>query len=305
MKKYSDYKSSDVLWVKEMPKEWTELRVKYFSIFRNGYSFKSTDFYENEKYPVIRIGDLQNGKINIEGAIRVSEEVFQETKKFANKKGDILLALTGATIGKSAFYDTGEISLLNQRVAALRPNKIADINFLKYLIEASEFRTLIDYESYGGAQENIGKGQITSAKFPIPTIREQKSIVDFLNYKTKLIDAFIANRQKQIELWKEQLYFKINEAITKGINDKVKFKTTDIKYVTEIPEHWDIRKFKGLTSILTCGYASTPEYVDAAHGVAFLSAQNCRPFRMDLSEYSYIKPSLHKQLTRYKKTATR
>ena len=32
----------------------------------------------------------------------------------------------------------------------------------------------------------------------------------------------------------------------------------------------------------------------------FLSAQNCRPFRMDLSKYNYIKQSLHKQLTRYK-----
>jgi len=56
-----------------------------------------------------------------------------------------------------------------------------------------------------------------------------------------------------------------------------------------------------LTSILTCGVAANPEYVEESEGVAFLSAQNCRPFAMDLSKYNYIKPSLHKQLTRYKK----
>ena len=135
----------------------------------------------------------------------------------------------------------------------------------------------------------------------LPSKKEQQNIVDFLDYKTGQCDRFIANRQKQIELLNEQLHFKINQAITKGINSKVKFKSTDIKYVPEIPDHWDIRKFKSLTSILTCGVAANPEYVEESEGVAFLSAQNCRPFAMDLSKYNYIKPSLHKQLTRYKK----
>jgi type I restriction enzyme S subunit len=301
MRRYPKYKETEVIWVKSLPDSWQELRVKYFSIFRNGYSFKGTDFYDDEKYPVVRIGDIQDGKVNLSEAKKVSKNIYEEAKKFSNKRGDILLALTGATIGKSAIYDTDEISLLNQRVAALRPNKKANIDFLKYLIEAPEFKTLIDFECYGGAQENIGKGQITSAKFPIPSIPEQHAIVRFLDYKTRQIDSFIANRQKQIELLKEQLHFKINQAITKGINSKTNFKQTDIKYVPEIPEHWDIRKFKSLTSILTCGVAATPEYVDESEGVAFLSAQNCRPFAMDLSKYNFIKPALHEQLTRYKK----
>jgi type I restriction enzyme S subunit len=301
VKSYPEYKSSEVIWVKQLPEDWSELRVKYFAVFRNGYSFKGTDFSEDQEYPVVRIGDLENGRINLENTMKVSLQTYEETKKFVNKKGDILLALTGATIGKSAIYDINEISLLNQRVAALRPNRKADIKFLKYLIESPEFLTFIDFECYGGAQENIGKGQITSAKFPIPSLAEQQKIVDFLDCKMGQCDRFISNRQKQIELLNEQLHFKINQAITKGINSQVKFKPTDIKYVPEIPEHWDIRKFKSLTFILTCGVAATPEYVEESEGVAFLSAQNCRPFAMDLSKYNYIKPSLHRQLTKYKK----
>jgi type I restriction enzyme S subunit len=168
MKRYPEYKQSEVIGIEELPKSWDQLRVKYFSVFHNGYSFKSTDFIEDGKYPVVRIGDLQGGKINLEGAVKITNEVYDEVKKFTNRRGDVLLALTGATIGKSAIYCTDEISLLNQRVAVLRPNRKANIDFLKYLIEGHEFRTLIDYECYGGAQENIGKGEITSAKFPIP-----------------------------------------------------------------------------------------------------------------------------------------
>lgn len=244
MKRYDELQKSEVLWIGQYPREWTELRLKYFSIFRNGYSFKSTDFYENEKYPVIRIGDLQDGKINIKEAIRVSEEVYQETKRFKNKRGDILLALTGATIGKSAYYDTDEISLLNQRVAALRPTKNVAVDYLKYLIESSEFRTLIDYESYGGAQENIGKGQITSAKFPIPLREGQLQIVKYLDYKRRLIDRFIANRQKQIELLNQQIVAIINKAVTKGNDSNVKMKSSGLKWIGDIPEDWNVMDLK-------------------------------------------------------------
>jgi type I restriction enzyme S subunit len=248
MKKYPKYKETEVIWVKSLPDNWEELRVKYFSVFRNGYSFKGTDFYEDEKYPVVRIGDIQDGKVNLNEAKKVSKDIYEEAKKFSNKKGDILLALTGATIGKSAIYDTDEISLLNQRVAALRPNKKADIDFLKYLIEAPEFKTLIDFECYGGAQENIGKGQITSAKFPIPSLPEQHAIVRFLDYKTGQIDTFIANRQKQIELLKEQKAGIINKAVTKGINPNAKMKDSGIEWIGEVPEHWEVMELKRLVN---------------------------------------------------------
>jgi type I restriction enzyme S subunit len=251
MKVYPKYKSSGVIWVKQLPEDWSELRVKYFAIFRNGYSFKGTDFFENQEYPVVRIGDLENGRINLENTMKVSSKIYEETKKFVNKKGDILLALTGATIGKSAIYDTNKISLLNQRVAALRPNKKADIKFLKYLIESPEFLTFIDFECYGGAQENIGKGQITSAKFPIPSLAEQQKIVDFLDYKTGQCNRFIANRQKQIELLNEQKAAIINKAVTKGINPNAKMKPSGIEWLPEVPETWEVWKMKFLSRIET------------------------------------------------------
>ena len=253
MRKYPKYKETEVIWVKTLPETWKELRVKYFSIFRNGYSFKGTDFYDDEKYPVVRIGDIQDGKVNLSDAKKVSKKIYEEAKKFSNKRGDILLALTGATIGKSAIYDTDELSLLNQRVAALRPNKKADIDFLKYLIEAPEFKTLIDFECYGGAQENIGKGQITSAKFPIPSLPEQHAIVRFLDYKTGQMDRFIANRQKQIELLKEQKAGIINKAVTKGINPNAKMKDSGIEWIGEVPEHWEIWKTKFLCKKVSTG----------------------------------------------------
>lgn len=78
-------------------------------------------------------------------------------------------------------------------------------------------------------------------------------------------------------------------------------KDSDVVWLGEIPNHWKIRRLKDLTKILTCGFASTPDYVSEEVGVPFLSAQNVRPNRLDLSKYNYISKDLHRQLTKYRK----
>lgn len=83
-----------------------------------------------------------------------------------------------------------------------------------------------------------------------------------------------------------------------------KYETTKysgINFLGEIPENWQLWKFKTITSILTCGYASTPEYVSEENGVPFLSAQNVKPGRIVLDKYNFISKKLHSDLTRNKK----
>jgi type I restriction enzyme S subunit len=79
------------------------------------------------------------------------------------------------------------------------------------------------------------------------------------------------------------------------------YKDSGVEWLGDVPEHWEVRRLKDLTKILTCGLASTPEYVSEEIGVPFLSAQNVRPNRLDLSKYNHISQELHKQLTRYRK----
>lgn len=135
----------------------------------------------------------------------------------------------------------------------------------------------------------------------VPPLEFQNSVVEYLDKKNSEIDKFIQNKEKLIALLGEQLNSKINKALTMGLNTKRQFKSTNIENIPEIPIHWEIKKFKWLTSILSCGYASTPEYVDQENGIAFLSAQNCRPFKMDFSKFNYISLGLHKKLTQNKK----
>jgi len=296
MKQYPKYKPSGYSWFGDVPMNWEVKDLKHELKFQTGGtpSTKENKFYDDGGYTWITIGDM-NGKIVFESSHCITEEGIQAANIPITPIGSLLYSFK-LSVGQVAF--AGKDFYTNEAIASFLPSSKYDIEFWYYSLPFSVIHNA-EENIYGA--KLLNQELIKNAGLVFPSKEEQHSIVRYLDYKTKLIDAFISNRQNQIELLKEQLHFKINDAITKGINKKAPTKPTDIKYVPEIPTHWDIRKFKGLTTILTCGYASTPEYVSEEEGVAFLSAQNSRPFRINLTKYSFIKPSLHKQLTRYKK----
>ncbi|HBV57759.1 MAG TPA: hypothetical protein DEB73_00580 [Candidatus Magasanikbacteria bacterium] len=177
----------------------------------SGYSFDS-ESYTDDGVPIIRIGDISE-IIDFESVKKVPADLAVGLEKFSIKKGDILLALTGATIGKTAIYDSMEFALLNQRVAILRGKKL-DQKYLTYFIASSIFKENIDYLCFGGAQENIGKSEIGSIIISYPKINEQKEIVDFLDRETAKIDEMMVKVEMQIEKLQEYRQALITCAVT-------------------------------------------------------------------------------------------
>jgi type I restriction enzyme S subunit len=290
MRKYSKYKTNEVEWLGDTPIDWSLEKVKFHLSFSKGTNPKELIDENTDELPeYISVENLRGKQKNI-----------QYVKDWKTCKliddNDLLLLWDGANAGE---FMKGKKGVLSSTMAKLLFHKKITKEFGWYLF--IRYEKEIREVTIGMGIPHVNGQDLKNSIVPIPSLPEQHAIVRFLDYKTGQIDSFIANRQKQIELLKEQLHFKINQAITKGIDTKANFKSTDIKYVPEIPEHWDIRKFKSLTSILTCGVAATPEYVDESEGILFLSAQNVKPFRMLFEKLAYIKPELHKQLTRYKK----
>lgn len=87
------------------------------------------------------------------------------------------------------------------------------------------------------------------------------------------------------------------ENISKGIYKRTKkskdFNVEEAKY--SIPSSWEWVRFIDLCSLLTCGYASTPQYVN--EGMPFLSAKNVKPYQFKPEDYKKISYDLYNQLT--------
>ncbi|MDA9809525.1 restriction endonuclease subunit S, partial [Flavobacteriales bacterium] len=113
-------------------------------------------------------------------------------------------------------------------------------------------------------------------KTALPPLPEQTAIANFLDYKLEKINRFITKKKQLIELLTEQKAAIINKAVTKGINPNAKLKSSGIEWLGDIPEHWEVRKLKGITDIISKG--TTPNTIGKnlldKGKVKFLKAEN-------------------------------
>ena len=166
-----------------------------------GYAFKSTIFKDNG-IPIIRIGDISDNKINISETTVYINENIEKYKNFIISKGDILIALSGATTGKFGIYNYDEPSLLNQRVAKLFPKKDVLNKYLYHYM--NKLQDTIYNKALGCAQPNISPKEIGELEIYLPNINEQKAIVEVLDKSQKLMDKRKQQREALDELVKSK-----------------------------------------------------------------------------------------------------
>ena len=241
--KYDSYKETGIDWIGDIPSHWKQVKFKYIGNLMNGYAFNSNDYIDKEGIPIIRIGDIKK-EIEWDKVKRVPSEYKEKLDNdFLVKNEDILLALTGATIGKSSIFNYEKTALLNQRVGVIRSNK-SNSKFVYYYLNSNTFNKFINFTSYGGAQENIGKEDINNLWIILPPLKEQKNIKNFLNKETSRIDKLIEKKEKLIELLEEKRKAVITHYVTKGLDPDAPMKDSGIEWLGEIPEHWDVMRLK-------------------------------------------------------------
>jgi type I restriction enzyme S subunit len=293
MKVYTKYKDSNDIWLGKVPEHWTVSSLKHFVDIVSGYAFKSEDYSDDIGIPIIRIGDISN-TVNVLNAKKANPKNLDELERFIIKRGDLLLAMTGATIGKNCMFNSDEIAYVNQRVGLLRGKGLLSQDYLKYFIDTPLFREFISLTCSGSAQENISAFQISELKFLLPSSEEQTKITKYLDYQTSIIDELISKKQSLIELLKEKRQAIINETVTKGLKPDAKMKYSGIEWLGEIPEHWIVSKLKFLTSKIVDGAHFTPTYVE--NGVPFLRVTDIQTKEINLDKVKFIPEAEHIEL---------
>ncbi len=80
----------------------------------------------------------------------------------------------------------------------------------------------------------------------IPPLNEQQQISRYLDWQTSKINKFIKAKKRLIALLKEQKQNVINQAVTRGLDPKVKFKPSGVEWIGDIPDHWEAIKLRNL-----------------------------------------------------------
>ncbi|EAJ6158613.1 restriction endonuclease subunit S [Campylobacter jejuni] len=279
-----NFKESGIEWLGEIPEHWEVVKINKIVTFVNGYAFENFDFNPIFEIPVIRIGDMQKEKILYDNCLKTKEK--EKLKQFLISNNDILIALSGATTGKIAFCDTDNKAYINQRVAIVR----SKLKLVKYYFLTRGFSLLIELACNGSAQPNISTKEIGEFKIPLPPLKEQEQIANFLDEKYKKIANFIEKKEKLITLLKEQKQALINETITKGLDKNINFKDSGIEWLGEIPQHWRIVKLK-YVAFTNIGLVYTPDDIieNPDEGYPVLRANNIQNGKIDYQDLIYIK----------------
>lgn len=244
MKKYPKYKATGLNGFDNVPENWQIIKLKYIAKIYNGQDQKDV-LDENGKYPIYGSGGIFGYANNY---------LFEGPSVLLGRKGTV----NKPRLVETPFWsvDTAYYTKISKKVAPMLFYHLCNqINF--------------DYFIYGSAVPSMTARDLNEIKFALPPLPEQHSIVQFLDHKTGQIDCFIANRQKQIELLKEQKAAIINKAVTKGINPNAKMKDSGIEWIGEVPEHWMIGKVRRVLNILT-DFTANGSFADLAKNVKYL-----------------------------------
>ncbi|MCF7970480.1 MAG: restriction endonuclease subunit S [Methylococcaceae bacterium] len=254
---YAKYKDSGVEWLGEIPNHWMSTELKRYSVVQGGYAFSSDSFIEAGK-AVIRIGDIkQDGSVSLESCKYIKSENADQYSQYQVNNGDLLMAMTGATIGKVGRFKENEPALLNQRVGSFKCNRIyLNYRFFWYVLNSSGYQEYIKITAFGGAQPNISDSGMVGYQSAFPLENEQTKIAQFLDHETAKIDTLIEKQRRLIELLKEKRQAVISHAVTKGLNPNAPMKDSGVEWLGEVPEHWKLIKVSYVGQILN---GSTPD----------------------------------------------
>jgi len=185
-----------------IPEDWDVKKFSEVAEIKHGYQFRNYDFTK-EGIKVFKITQIKsNGVIDVSSCDFIDKNRLKEFERVLIKKGDILMALTGATIGKIArFNNINEPLLQNYRVGNFIPIKehILSKDYLYYYLSSNYFFNQILARQTQSAQQNIGKDEINNMLIILPDIAQQQSIAKILTS----LDSKIELNQKMNQTLEE------------------------------------------------------------------------------------------------------
>lgn len=208
-----EMKDSGVEWIGEVPMRWKIVRLKYLLSTPLQYGANETGLPYDESLPrYIRITDITlDGKLKTSGMQSLSEE---KSEGYILDDEDILLARSGATVGKAFYYreSYGKAAFAGYLIRAKINSAKALPKFIYYSTMSAGYEKWKETAVIQATIQNIGASRYNEYSLAIPPIAEQLRIIEFLDDKMEKIDSLMAEKQSLIddlESYKKSLIYEV------------------------------------------------------------------------------------------------
>ena len=209
-------KPSGIDWIGDIPEHW-EIRKLKTIVDKVGSGVTPRgggSVYVDEGIMLLRSQNVYFEGFKLNDVAFITEAMDKEMGNTRVKEGDVLINITGGSIGRCHFVPKGfPRANVNQHVCIVRPRNFSS-KYLYYLLRSNFCQLQVELQQTGGNREGLTSAALKNFVLSIPPENEQKKIIDYLDEKDKGLQYSIEICQKQISLLQERKQIVINDVVT-------------------------------------------------------------------------------------------
>ena len=230
---YPVMKDSGVPWLDQVPAHWSVmpgLAVYKPRLLRNAGMRESTVL--SLSYGRIIVKPLEK----LRGLVPESFETYQivEPGNIIVRTTDLQNDQTSLRIGLAEDH-----GIITSAYMCLETTSLVSPQFGYQYLNASDLLKVL-YGLGSGLRQNLDFTDIKRMPVLVPPPAEQAVIARFLSYVDRQIQRYVHSKKKLIKLLEEQKQAIINLAVTRGLNDNIRFKPSGLEWLGDVPEHWQV-----------------------------------------------------------------
>jgi type I restriction enzyme S subunit len=211
-------KDSCVEWIGEIPEMWLMGKIKFLSEIISKGTTPSTvgrEVLEVGNIFYVKVENIKEGYVGVPPSYFIDEETDKILSRSSLKENDILVVITGSTIGKVVILPKEFTpSNTNQGISFVRLKNKSNVRFVWYWLSTEIIQDRIKVVCTQSTQPNLSMEDLGNFSIPLPSELEQLQIVVYLDSKTKEIDDLVKLEQKKIDLLKQYRQSLISEVVT-------------------------------------------------------------------------------------------
>ena len=278
----------------KLPKNWKIEKVSNIANLIRGINYKKETASNNsffESLPILRANNI-NGDLNFEDLVYVPKSLIKSEQLI--KKDDIIFAMSSGSkhlVGKTAVAKNDFKGSYGAFCALLRINEGINKKYVSYIFKGNNYRKLISEIAKGTSINNLKREHILDFEFPLPPLETQHAIVSKIEELFSELDKGIAElktAQQQLKTYRQSVLKSAFEG--KLTNDNVK--------EGELPDGWEWKTIKEISTLLGDGLHGTPKY-DSNGEYYFINGNNLNDGKIEIKENT--KKVSKEEFEKYKK----
>lgn len=225
---YADYQPAPEGWIGQIPAHWEVEKIK-FSLSEKGKVIASG----------LPAGAISYGRVVVKDGDKILPETLASYQEV--RAGEFLINPINLNYDlvslRTALSDIDVV--VSPAYLVLRADqKRLDPRYGNYLLHIFDIRHMKTLGA--GVRQTIGFQDVGNCMWALPSLKEQRTIADYLDSETNRIDRLIERKNEFIQLLSEKRDAVVTHAVTKGLNPDVEMQATEIASIGSVPAHWQL-----------------------------------------------------------------